>query len=830
MVRFLLFFILLVGSTELVCQIGVVKGKVIDAKTKKPLIGANISLGNDDVTKTTTDSSGNFEISIANYTNETIYVSYEGYKLIEKKVSLKPNETRTLNFEMSSYAIKLKETKITSKRNKEKSKEELVTDIEVSTEQSNPSGNVENTLKFQGMGVGGNNELGSQFSVRGGSFDENLIYVNDFEVYRPLLIRNAQQEGLSFANSQLIQNMKFSSGGFAAEYGDKLSSVLDIQYKKPKNWAGSLEAGLLGANGHIEGSLFDKKLNILTGVRYRNNAYLLGSQEIKGQYTPEFLDIQSNIHFQPSTKFDFESLSVFSFNKFSIVPSDRETNFGLANFALTYRVQYSGQEIDRYQNWMQANSITFKPTPNFRIKLAGAYYHIDEKQYFDITGQYAIGEIESDVNSANYQGFKNVFGSGTFQNWGRESYQANLMHGHLSAAALLGQHTIKFGVKAKNEEFQMRLSSWDRLDSAGYNIPSHSNQVLLLNPIRADYNFTGQRFEFYLQDKWTINLSEKKTLSFIGGLRGNYWSINKEFFFSPRLQILYKPNEKTTLYTSLGSFNQSPFIREMINEQGQLNTNIKSQKSLHYIAGLDMILKILKRPFKFTTEAYYKHLWDVNTYQYNNVLVRYAAKNNVIAYARGIDFRLQGEFVKDAESWVNIGLLDTKEFNGSNVFMKYKDSTGNEFYDRRYAQGSIKDSFLEPQGFIQRPNNQFLMVNIFFQDYIPQMPSFKVNLSLTLASGLPFGVPNSEIYRNKFNLLAYKRLDIGFALRLYDSEKRNKPKSMIKNIWATLDVFNAVDFFNQVSMNWIQDYTGNQFAVPNYLTGRRFNGRIMVKF
>lgn len=814
----------------MVCQIGVIKGKVIDAKTKKPLVGAIISLGNDDVTKTTTDSSGKFEISIANYQNETIYVSYEGYKLIEKKVSLKPNETRTINFEMSSYSIKLRETKITSKRNKERSKDELVTEIEVNTEQTNPSGNIENVLKFQGMGVGGNNELGSQFSVRGGSFDENLIYVNDFEVYRPLLIRNAQQEGLSFANSQLVQNMKFSSGGFSPEYGDKLSSVLDIQYKKPKNWAGSLEAGLLGVIGHIEGSLFDKKLNILTGIRYRNNAYLLGSQETKGQYTPEFLDIQSNIHFQPSNKLDFESLSVVSFNKFSIIPSDRETNFGLANFALTYRVAYSGQEIDRYQNWMQANSITFKPNPNLKIKLAGAYYHIDEKQYFDITGQYAIGEIETDVNSSNYQGFKNVFGSGTFQNWGRESYQANLMHGHLSLAALLGKHTLKLGVKVKNEEFQMRLSSWDRLDSAGYNIPSNSNQVLLLNPIRADYQFTGQRLEFYLQDQWTIQISDKKSFSILGGIRGNYWSINKEFFVSPRLQIIYKTNPKTSFYAAVGSYNQTPFIREMINERGQLITNVKSQKSLHYIAGVDVIMRILKRPFKFTTEAYYKHMWDVNTYQYNNVLVRYAAKNNVIAYARGFDLRLQGEFVKDAESWINIGILDTREFNGANVFMKYRDTTGKEVYDKRFAQGGVRDSFLETQGYIQRPNNQFLMVNIFFQDYIPQLPSFKVNLSLTLASGLPFGVPNSEVYRNQFNLLAYKRLDIGFAFRIYDSEKKKKPKSMIKNIWATLDVFNAVDFFNQVSMNWIQDYTGNQFAVPNYLTGRRFNGRIMVKF
>lgn len=830
MLKYLLFSFILLGGHSLYSQIGEITGRVTDAKTRKPLAGATVYLGIDDVTKVSTDSNGKFEISIANYQNETIFVSYEGYKLLEKKISLKPNEKRTINFELNSFSIKLKETRITSKRNKERSKDELITEIEVNTEQTNPSGNIENTLKFQGMGVGGNNELGSQFSVRGGSFDENLIYVNDFEVYRPLLIRNAQQEGLSFANSQLIQNMKFSSGGFSPEYGDKLSSVLDIQYKKPKNWAGSLEAGLLGANGHIEGSLFDKKLILLAGVRYRNNGYLLGSQETKGQYTPEFLDVQSNIHFQPSTKFDFESLSVLSLNKFSIVPSDRETNFGLANFALTYRVGYSGQEIDRYQNWMQANSITFKPTPNLKIKLAGAYYHIDEKQYFDITGQYAIGEIETDVNSSNYQGFKNVLGSGTFQNWGRESYQANLTHGHLSVAALLGRHTVKLGLKAKNEEFQMRLNSWDRLDSAGYNIPNYSNQVLLLNPIRADYNFTGQRFEFYIQDQWSIPLSAKKSLMILGGIRGNYWTINKEFFLSPRLQMIFKPNAKTSLYTAVGSYNQSPFIREMINESGQLITNVKSQKSLHYIAGMDVIVKLLNRPFKFTTEAYYKHMWDVNTYQYNNVLIRYAAKNDVIAYARGIDVRLQGEFVKDAESWINIGLLDTKEFNGNNNFMKYRDSTGREVYDRRYAQGTIKDSFLEAQGYIQRPNNQFLMVNIFFQDYIPQFPSFKVNLSLTLASGLPFGVPNSEVYRNQFNLLAYKRLDIGFAFRIFDAEKKNKPQAMIKNVWATLDVFNAVDFFNQVSMNWIQDYTGNQFAVPNYLTGRRFNGRIVVKF
>lgn len=811
-------------------QIAEVQGKIVNAKTKKPIEGARISLANDDVTHTYSDSFGKYSISIAEYKSEIIFITKDGYRLVEKKISLRPEEVKTLNIELIPLAIQLRSTTITSKRKKEQSKEELLTDIEVHSEQANPSGNIESTLKYQAMGVGGNNELGSQFSVRGGSFDENLIYVNDFEVYRPLLIRNAQQEGLSFANSHLIQNIKFSSGGFAPEFGDKLSSVLDIQYKKPKQWATSIEGGLLGISGHIEGSLWNQKLNLLTGIRYRNNAYLLGSQETKGQYTPEFIDIQNNIHFQPSNKFDFESLTVYSFNKFSIVPSDRETNFGLANLALTYRVAYEGQEIDKYQNWMQGNSITFKPNGAIKLKLASSIYHINEQQAFDITGQYAIGEIETDVKSSNYQGFKNVFGSGIFQNWGREKYQADLSHLHLSSQILWGKNYIKMGVKWKNESFYIRLNSWDRLDSAGYNIPSTNQNIQLLHPIRATYELSGQRYEFYIQDQVQFNLSKNQTLSFLAGIRGNYWSINKEFFISPRLQIIYKPSSKLSLYTSVGSYNQPAFIREMFNENGVINSNIKSQKSIHYIAGTDMVFNFLKKPFKFTFEGYYKDMWDVNTYQYNNVLIRYSAKNNVVAYAKGIDFRLQGELVKDAESWINIGFLDTKELNRSNIFMVYRDSLGNTMYDRSYAQAKIVDSFSETQGYIQRPNNQLFMVNFFFQDYIPQLPSFKVNVGLTLAAGLPFGPPSSEIYRNKFNLLTYKRMDIGFSIRLYDAEKRNKPKSTLKSIWATLDVFNAVDFFNQVSMNWIQDYTGNQFAVPNYLTGRRFNGRIMIKF
>lgn len=833
--RFLTFFIYIACCQLSYAQIAVVKGRVLDSKTRKPLSDVQVSLEQDNVTMVSTDSAGRFEISVTHLGSERIIFQKLSYHPVEKKLALKADETRNISVEMTAIATQIRETVIhAKKKEKQVQTQEIAQEIQIDPLQSNPSGNIENTLKFQGLGVGGNSELGSQFSVRGGSFEENLIYVNDFEVYRPLLIRNAQQEGLSFGNSQLVQNMKFSSGGFSAEYGDKLSSVLDITYKKPKKWAGSIEAGLLGFSGHIEGVMLDKKLSFLSGIRYRNNGYLLGSQETKGSYLPIFMDWQNNIHYQATDKLSFEILSNIASNSFQLIPENRETNFGLVNLALTYRVNYSGQERDRYFNYTQGAAITYKINENFRIKYANTYYAIQERQYFDITGQYAIGEIESDVSSANYGNFKNVFGSGIFQNWGREKYDATMMHHHLSTNILLGKNNIKAGLKYKTESFDIYLNSWDRLDSAGYNIPSYANQIQLLNPIRKNYILNGQRYEFYLQDAIQFNLSGSKFIQLLFGVRGQYWSVNKEFFVSPRVQAFYSPRKNLSFYASVGSYNQPPFIRDLINEQGILNPKLKSQKSLHYILGTDVIFDFYKSPFKFTAEAYYKHLWDVNPYQYNNVLVRYSAQNNTIAYARGIDLRLQGELVEGAESWINIGIMDTKEFDGAS-FIKYRDSLGNEVYSPNLAQGKIVDTFLESRGWIQRPNNQFLTLNFFLQDYIPKMPNFRVNINMVIASGLPFGVPNNEPYRNYFNLLSYKRLDLGFSAKFYDINKRkNLPKSalgkMFKSIWATVDIFNVVGFNNQVSMNWIQDYSGNQFAVPNYLTGRRVNARVLFNF
>jgi hypothetical protein len=832
--RIFLFASLLFINFKSIAQTAIVKGKVQDFKSHKPIPNVLIRLESDNVSTAFTDSSGRFEITISNLDNEAIFFQKEGFEVVTKKLKLKPDETRTINAELKAYNKLLRETVVSGRKKGKVLKTETTTEIKIDALQSNPSGNVENNLKYQGMGVGGNSEIGSQFSVRGGSFEENLIYVNDFEIYRPMLIRNAQQEGLSFANSQLIQDMKFSSGGFSPEYGDKLSSVLDITYKKPKKIAGSVEAGFLGASGHIEGSLMKEKIRFVSGVRYRNNGYLLGAQETKGQYVPVFVDIQNDVHVQITPKLSFESLTCYSSNTFHLVPEDRTTNFGLVNMALTYQVKYDGQERDKYINVTQGSSLTYKFSDNFRIKYANTAYQINERQYYDITGEYAIGEVESDVSNANYGNLKNVFGSGVFQNWGREKYDATLMHHHLSSSFLLGKNEIKAGVKYKTETFDIYLNTWDRLDSAGYTIPQASNQIRLLNPVRESYNLQGQRYEFYAQDALKFDLKNEKSLSVLFGIRGNYWSVNKEFFVSPRIQVFYSPKKNWTIYAASGSYNQPPFIREIIDQNGKIQPNVKSQKSLHFIAGTDHILKIYDQPFKFTAEVYNKHMWDINPYQYSNVQLRYAAKNNTIAYARGIDLRLQGEFVKNTESWINLGILNTEEMDGA-VFTKYRDSLGTSFYNPSLASSKIVDTWIEARGSIQRPNNQFLTFNLFFQDYLPKLPNCRVNINLVLASGLPFGVPNNEPYRNKFNLLSYKRLDMGFSFKLIggkstDSIVPKTSRKFIKSAWATIDIFNVVDFQNQVSLSWIQDYSGNQFAVPNYLTGRRFNARLLFNF
>ena len=813
-------------------QSTIIEGIVTDGGVH-PLYLAQIFLDSNKLNSVASDIDGKFKIEVTSL-KCTLHIQKTGYLPYSKIFTFKDGENRKIIVELKSASKRLSTVDIKSKRNEKKSLEEVSTQqIVLKIEQTNPSGNVEQALKFQGLGVGGNNELGSQYNVRGGNFDENLVYVNDFEIYRPMLMRSAQQEGLSFANASLIHNMKFSSGGFRSEYGDKLSSVLDIEYKKPNAFAASIEAGLMGVNAHME---LGKKneYSFIAGFRYRDNSYLLSSQETKGAYLPRFIDWQHLLTYHFSDKVHVDWLLNMNQNRFVLVPEDRQTNFGLANFALAYFVQYSGQERDLYNNLQNGIHVHYNPFKNLKLRYSHSAYFIEESQNFDITGQYRIGEIETDISSSNYQNLKSVIGAGIFQNWGRDQYRARIQQHQLFFNTLIGKNNIKGGLSRKAEHLQINISQWDRLDSGDYNIPI-SNQIVFPFVARSNSFLESHRYEFFIQNQMEFDLKENRKLGFNAGLRGNYWSLNNEFFLSPRLQVFLKPlkTDKLTLNMAVGSYNQSPFLRELFNQTAQLNTNVQSQKSLHYILGMDYMLKWYNRPFKLTVESYYKHMWDVNTYQYENVLIRYRANNQTIAYSKGIDFRLQGEIVKDAESWVNFSLMDTKEYTGD-VTMKYFDSSGN-FYLNPNANGvKITDSILFDRGFIPRQSQQFFTFNLFYQDYIPMMPNYKVHLNFIYASGLPFSPPNNELFRNSFTMKPYLRLDIGFSAMLYDRNKKNKgnitSKKGMESLTATLELFNFLDFQNQVSTSWVRDYNNNFLAVPNNLTGRRINARLILKF
>lgn len=835
MKSFFIFLCSFLILNNLEAQNYVIEGVVKDLQNGQPIKKAQVFVNNEIEKSVITDENGKFRIENSSKDSVVLHIQMIGYENFQKNYVLKSNEPRFVFAELHPKSNFIKEVDIKSQRKAKLTMEEISTQkIEVKTEQVNPSGNIENLLKFQGLGVGGNNELGSQYNVRGGSFDENLVYVNDYEVYRPQLMRSAQQEGLSFANSNLVNNMKFSSGGFKAEYGDKLSSVLDIEYKKPKKWGGSIEAGLMGINAHLEGNV-DNDFTWLSGFRYRDNSYLLSSQETKGVYQPQFLDFQNYITYKLHDAFTIDWLVNVSSNRFKLIPADRQTNFGLVNFALTYRVKYDGLELDKYSNFMNGFGMNLALSPNFKLRYSNSYYYIDESQTFDIQGQYSLGEIETDVNSSNYQNFKSVLGAGGFQNWGRDRYQATMSHNTFSGNVLLGKHHLKFGYTNKSELLKMYVNEWDRVDSADYNIPAATDNIIFPYVAKANTEIKGIRHEFYLQESFSKDLDSSRRIGFTIGLRGNYWNVNKEWFISPRFQAFYMPlkNKRLTLNMAVGSYNQQPFFRELLNEYAVLNTSVKSQKSLHYIAGAEYIFKWFGRPFKFTSEAYYKHLWDVNTYQYNNVLVRYKANNQTIAYAKGIDLRLNGEVVKNAESWVNISFMDTKEYTGD-IFTKYVDSLGNAYINPNSSSAKIVDSFAYDRGFIPRQSNQFFTLNMYYQDYFPRFPNYKVHLSFIYASGLPFGPPNSEINRNTFTMTPYKRLDVGFSATLRDEQKIKegaKPfLKAVKSIWATVEIFNILDFENQVGVSWIRDFDNNQFAVPNNLTGRRINARMVFKF
>jgi hypothetical protein len=791
---------------------------------------------------TLSDANGNYELELPAGRKINISVSGLNYESASFFVKLEEDETLERKIFLVVKEIEILVIGELDKTRKVVSTGEIeMKDVEILP---NINGGVEAYLVTQ-LGVQKNNELSSSYSVRGGNFDENLVYVNDFEVYRPFLIRSGQQEGLSFINPDMTDKLSFSSGGFQAKYGDKMSSVLDVNYRRPEELGGSVMMSLLGANVHLEGVNKSKQFTFSTGLRYKNSRLILSSQDIKGQYLPSFIDLQTFFTYQFSEKVHLEYLANYSRNRFSFLPEDRTTDFGLVNFQSRFTVFYEGEEDDRYQSFMNGLSLVHQVNDDLNLKYLVGYYTMDENEKFDIIGDYFLGEVETDPGNDNQGEVKYELGSGTFHDWARNVLQTQIIQSAFKGTLDKKKHEIKFGFTYKRERINDKLSEWERRDSSGYSLPSNGTTVQLYDVLKTEpFTLKSNRYSGYVQDTWKLDDSARVSLNY--GIRFQYWDVNKEWIFSPRTQLAYKPNTRKdiVLTAAAGLYMQAPFYREMRNLEGEVNLDLKAQKSAHLVLGFDYAFKAWDRPFKFVTEAYYKYQWDGVPYEFDNVLIRYFGKNNSKGYTAGIDLRLNGELAKGAESYVSLSIMSGQEDIRDDSYIEYDVRK-----TKVEANGQVLSESLDTlssntifPGYIPRPTDQRVSFAVMFQDYIPKFPYLKVHMGLVFASGLPFGPPDNNRYRDLFRIPSYKRFDVGFSALLFDIEKKKEmgkvPKKFfgsMEQIWLSFEVYNLFGINNTVSYIWVDGLdprtgTFGQYAVPNYLSQRRVNLKFKVDF
>jgi hypothetical protein len=687
-------------------------------------------------------------------------------------------------------------------------------------------GNIESLIKIF---TGSNNELTSQYNVRGGSYDENLIYVNDFEVFRPYLVRSGQQEGLSFINPEMTANVKFYNGGFQAKYGDKMSSVLDITYKRPNKFAGSAYVGLLEQGLHLEGISKNDKFTYLLGFRNRSNRNLLSSQDTKGNYIPSSSDVQALLTYQPTAKWLFEVLANVSKSKFTLYPEESKLSSAVFSPLFTQNIAvdifFEGQEKDAYSTNMVGFSTTWQPAKNFRIKGMLSRFENDETENIDITGAYLFGERDFDKSQASYGLIVNPLGAGVFQNFSRNKLNIKVHNASLKGSVDKGKHFIQFGSTLERQTIDDKLNEWEYNDSAGYSLPYSANMLQLNKVLKNKSSLTIDRFSGFLQDNIQFRDSSDVTLQV--GLRYNYNTLNKEFLLSPRLGFSFSPKnwKKDIIFrASAGAYNQPPFYRELRRYNGTINEDLKAQKSWQVSGGFDYNLQLLQRPGRITTELYYKSMTNVVPYDIDNVRLRYFGENVAKAYAAGAEVRLFGELVRDAESWVSLGFMRTRENLENDRYYNYKLN----------EQNIPVDSTLIEVGNLRRPTDRMITFGMFFQDYLSTNKNFRVYLNTLYGSNLPYNIPGSVKYRNALVIDPYIRVDLGFSALLLDAHKSNRrshsPFKGFQNIWATLEVFNIIDRPNTISYLLIKDFANNIFTLPNRLTPRLLNFKLIAKW
>ncbi|QEC55762.1 TonB-dependent receptor [Flavisolibacter ginsenosidimutans] len=798
-----------------------VSGKIIDENEAR-LSGVSIEILGQQKGIHSSDS-GTFSIKAPINRAFALIFSHSGYKPVQQNFLLNEGEEEKITVRMEAGEGRLEEVIIKDSRER----------TEVGLIRPNPKSiinlpspvmGVEGLLK---VFVGSNNELTSQYNVRGGSYDENLIYVNDFEIFRPYLVRSGQQEGLSFINPELVKNISFYNGGFAARYGDKMSSVLDIQYNTPKKFGGSAYVSLLEQGLHLEGA--SKKFTYLIGMRNRSNRNLLSRQETQGSYVPSSADLQALLTYQINKKWSAELLGNLSTTKFALTPQSSQLTssvfspFFTANLGVD--IYFDGHERDQYSTGMLGLSTTYQASKNLKLKWLASRFENDESENIDIAGAYLFGDRDFDKSSSTFGLIVNPLGAGLYQNFVRDRLNIvdyNFSHkGQWNKAA----HVVQWGLGYDKTKTADKLNEWQYEDSAGYSLPYNPSLLQMNDVIKSTVSLDVNKFSGYVQDNIAFKKG-KTTYTVQGGLRFNYNDLNNELLISPRAALSWKPDWKKDILfrTAIGAYDQPPFYRELRRYDGSLNTALKAQRSWQGVVGLDYNFIGFDRPLRLTTEAYYKYMTNVVPYDIDNVRIRYFGENNAKAYAAGLEMRLFGELVKDAESWVSLSFMRTRENIAGDFYTKYTID----------SLGKITDSSRVEGGWFRRPTDRTITFGMFFQDYLATNKNFKVYINALYGTNLPYNIPGSVRYRNALRIEPYMRVDIGFSALLLDGEKTNRrshsPFRNVENIWASFEVFNLIDRPNTISYLLIKDFANNTFTLPNRLTPRLINFKIVARW
>ncbi len=797
--RPIILFLLLLPLQVSAQQNATLKGKITNSR-KEPISGAYVQIKKQNLIATS-DADGNYTIELPAKQNTKITFSHISYVSITYNLVLKNGETKQFNPILDDKKEQLEEVKVESKQDIRKKTNEINT-IHLENLPVSGNGAVEQIIKTL-PGVSSNNELSSQYSVRGGNFDENLVYINDIEIYRPNLVRSGQQEGLSIINPNFVSSVQFSSGGFDAKYGDKLSSVLDVKYKTPQRFEASAEASLLGTSAHIANSHLNNKFSYLAGIRYKTNEYLLNSLNSKGEYKPNYTDFQALINYRFSSSLSLHLWTSFSENNYNFKPEIRNTSFGTINKALQLKIYFEGEEKDKYETNIQALSFKYHPNSNSLYRLIASRYETLEQEKFDIMGQYFLSDLFVSQGGSNSQGVENL-GIGTYIDHARNKLSKEVYTLDFKADHSINNLFLQWGVGLKKEVIDDRINEWQYQDSAGYSVPISNTDVLLAYSRNANNKVSSNHISSFAQASYVF-ANNKGEFQFTGGLRHHYWDYNKENFVSPRASINFIPNweRKVKFRFAAGYYQQTPAYRQMLTIDGQISNRLKLQKSIHYVLGQEYYFSAWNRPFKFSSELYYKDLKTIIPYDIENVRIRYYGDQKAKGYAAGIDLRINGEFIPGTESWASLSILKTEE----NI---------------------VGDAM----GFIPRPTDERFNFSMFFQDYLPNNPSYRMHLSLFYGGKLPVWSPKNGKNGSNFRMPNYRRIDLGFSKTLIDEKhkSRNSLLKHVKTMRISLEVFNVLDINNTVSYLWMKDISGNQYAIPNYLTGRKLNLKLSVKF